>query len=53
MAIEGRTRLGTALLIVLPLWIGMYVLFVKLLHVPWPPSLLGDALPWLRSATGG
>src|SRR5215831_5785130 len=52
MAIEGRTRLGTALLIVLPLWIGMYVLFVKLLHVPWPPSLLGDALPWLRSATG-
>jgi hypothetical protein len=52
MTIEGRTRLGTALLIVLPLWAGMYVLFVKLLHVPWPPSLLGDALPWLRAASG-
>jgi hypothetical protein len=23
-----------------------------LLAVPWPPSLLGDALPWLREATG-
>jgi TctA family transporter len=51
MTIEGRTRLGTALMIVLPLWVGMYVLFVKLLHVPWPPSLLGDALPWLRAAS--
>jgi TctA family transporter len=51
MTIEGRTRLGTALLIVVPLWVGMYVLFVKLLHVPWPPSLLGDALPWLRAAS--
>jgi TctA family transporter len=51
MTIEGRTPLGTALMIVLPLWVGMYVLFVKLLHVPWPPSLLGDALPWLRAAS--
>jgi putative tricarboxylic transport membrane protein len=52
MTVEGRTRLGTSLAIVLPLWAGMYVLFVKLLHVPWPPSLLGDALPWLRAASG-
>jgi putative tricarboxylic transport membrane protein len=52
MVVEGRTRVGTAVLIVAPLWAGMYVLFVKLLHVPWPPSLLGDALPWLRAASG-
>ena len=52
MLIEGRTRVTTALLVVAPLWLGMYVLFVKLLHVPWPPSLLGDALPWLRAASG-
>jgi len=52
MLIEGRTRVTTALLVVAPLWLGMYVLFVKLLHVPWPPSVLGDALPWLRAASG-
>jgi hypothetical protein len=52
MTIAGGTRPLTALAIALPLWGGMYVLFVKFLHVPWPPSLLGDALPWLRAATG-
>jgi hypothetical protein len=30
----------------------MYLLFVKLLHVPWPPSLLGDMVPALRAFTG-
>jgi hypothetical protein len=28
------------------------VLFEKLLHVPWPPSLLGDAFPDLRDLSG-
>lgn len=50
MVIQGRTRWITAIAIALPLWVGMYVLFVKLLHVPWPPSLLGDAFPALRLA---
>lgn len=27
-------------------------IFDRLLAVPWPPALLGDALPWLREATG-
>ena len=52
MATVGRTRPVTASLITVPLWIGMYLLFVKLLHVPWPPSLLGDWLPELRDLTG-
>jgi hypothetical protein len=26
--------------------------FVKLLHVPWPPSLLGDAFPDLLELSG-
>jgi len=50
MVILGRTQWITAIAIALPLWVGMYVLFVKLLHVPWPPSLLGDAFPGLRLA---
>ena len=49
MVTEGRTRLVPAVLITISLWIGMYLLFQKLLHVPWPPSLLGDELPWLRT----
>jgi hypothetical protein len=49
---QGGTRVGTALLIVVPILAGMYLLFVKLLHVPWPPSLLGDMVPALRAFTG-
>lgn len=30
----------------------MYLLFNTLLHVPWPPSLLGNAFPQLRSMLG-
>ena len=52
MVTVGRTRPGAAALITLSLWIGMYLLFVKLLHVPWPPSLLGDMLPDWREITG-
>ena len=51
MIFYGETRWSTALLIVVPMWIGMYVLFVTLLNVPWPPSLLGDLLPELRTLT--
>ncbi len=52
MTLQSRVRWTTALLIAIPLWVGMYVLFVKLLHVPWPPSLLGDELPELRRFMG-
>ena len=49
---ERRTPIVQALAIVAGLLIGMYLLFVKLLHVPWPPSLLGDLFPALRDALG-
>ncbi|HMA75539.1 MAG TPA: tripartite tricarboxylate transporter permease [Xanthobacteraceae bacterium] len=52
MSTAGKTRWPLALIITVSLWIGFYFLFVKLLHVPWPPSLLGDALPDLREWTG-
>ncbi|HSV26138.1 MAG TPA: tripartite tricarboxylate transporter permease [Xanthobacteraceae bacterium] len=52
MSTAGKTPWPTALIITASLWIGFYVLFVKLLHAPWPPSLLGDTLPQLREWTG-
>jgi len=52
MSTAGKTPWPMALIITISLWIGFYVLFVKLLHVPWPPSLLGDMLPDLREWTG-
>jgi TctA family transporter len=52
MIVHGGVRWRTAVLIAAPLWAGMYVLFVTLLHVPWPPSLLGDAWPALRTTLG-
>jgi TctA family transporter len=52
MVTAGRTRWTLALAITVSLWAGFYVLFVKLLHVPWPPSFLGDAFPDLREMTG-
>jgi TctA family transporter len=52
MSTAGKTPWPVALIIVVSLWIGFYVLFAKLLHVPWPPSLLGDVFPELREWTG-
>lgn len=52
MASAGKTPWPMALLITVSLWIGFYVLFVRLLHVPWPPSFLGDTFPELREWTG-
>jgi hypothetical protein len=52
MSTAGKTPWPMALIIVVSLWIGFYVLFAKLLHVPWPPSLLGDMFPDLRELTG-
>ncbi len=52
MSTAGKTRWPIALIITISLWIGFYVLFVKLLHVPWPPSVLGDVFPDLREWAG-
>jgi TctA family transporter len=52
MVTAGKTRWPLALVITVSLWIGFYFLFDRLLHVPWPPSLLGDAFPDLRDLTG-
>jgi TctA family transporter len=52
MLFVGRVGWVTAVLITLVLWVGMYLLFNTLLHVPWPPSYLGDAFPQLRSRLG-
>jgi hypothetical protein len=30
----------------------LWGIFDLVLAVPWPSSLLGDAMPWLREATG-
>ena len=53
MATAGRTRWPTALAIAVSVWVVFYFLFVKLLHVPWPPSLLGDMFPDLREGPVG
>jgi hypothetical protein len=52
MATAGRTRPITALVITAALWAGFYVLFDRFLHVPWPPSLVGDMFPDLREWFG-
>jgi TctA family transporter len=52
MATAGKIPWPTAVLVTVPLWIGFYLLFVTLLHVPWPPSLIGDGFPDLREWTG-
>jgi hypothetical protein len=52
MVTAGKIPWPTALIITASLAIGSYVLFVKLLHVPWPPSLLGDVFPDLRELSG-
>jgi hypothetical protein len=49
----GAARWSTTLLIAIPLWIAMYLLFNTLLHVTWPPSLLGDAFPQPRAMLTG
>ena len=52
MVVEGRTRVLTAILILIPFSIGIYILFHNVLHIPWPQSMLGDLFPDLRRATG-
>lgn len=48
MRIEGKLSWRRALMISIPLWIAMFILFGRLLNVPWPESLLGNTFPMLR-----
>jgi hypothetical protein len=49
----GAASWSMAFMVAIPLLIGMYLLFNTLLHVPWPPSLVGDEFPQLRALLGG
>ncbi|MGI9379032.1 MAG: tripartite tricarboxylate transporter permease [Methyloligellaceae bacterium] len=49
--ISRETDIGwrKSILIAIPAVIGMFLLFDRALHMPWPTSLLGDIFPVLRS----
>jgi TctA family transporter len=47
---EGREGWGTAIGISAAIWIAWYMLFHRILNVPWPAALLGDWFPALRSS---
>ena len=50
MRFEGGESWPTTLAIALLTWIVAYVLFHKILIIPWPQALLGDWLGFLRSS---
>ena len=52
MRVEFAERWPVALVAAAAATAFLWGIFDRLLAVPWPPSLLGDALPWLREATG-
>jgi len=45
MVYFGGARWRTALMITVPMWIIMLMLFDNVLHIPWPDSVLGDLWP--------
>jgi TctA family transporter len=47
---EGKESWKTTLAIAVPVWGLSYVLFHKILIIPWPQALLGNWLPALRSS---
>lgn len=50
--IEFRERFRTALRLTLALAAGFWLLFDRVFMLPWPPAVLGDVWPWLRSVSG-
>ncbi len=46
---EGRERWTTALAVSVPVWIVSYLLFHRLLVIPWPQTVVGDLFPVLRT----
>jgi hypothetical protein len=49
MRFEGRERWKMVLSVALPLWLGSYFLFHKILLVTWPLSVVGNLFPVLRT----
>lgn len=49
MRFEGKESWSMVLGIAVPMWVASYGLFHKILLVPWPPALIGNIFPWLRS----
>lgn len=46
---EGRERWTTALAVSVPVWLVSYLLFHRLLVIPWPQTVVGDLFPMLRT----
>ncbi|MBW6422278.1 tripartite tricarboxylate transporter permease [Rhizobium sp. XQZ8] len=49
MRFEGKQPWLRTLVIAICIWASMFILFDKLLNMPWPQSYLGDAFPALRT----
>ncbi len=47
---EGKESWLTTLSISIPLWIFCYLLFHRILVIPWPQTVVGDIFPALRSS---
>lgn len=49
MRFEGRESWTTTLAVAVPVWLVGYLLFHKLLIIPWPQTVVGDLWPVLRT----
>ena len=49
MRFEGKESWKVTLLVGIPVWLVSYMLFHKLLIIPWPQTLIGDWFPVLRT----
>ncbi len=49
MRYEGRETWKVTLSIAVPIWIIAYLLFHRLLVIPWPQTVIGDLFPVLRT----
>lgn len=47
---QGKESWKMTLAVAAPVWGLSYILFHKVLFIPWPQALLGDWLPFLRSS---
>jgi TctA family transporter len=49
MRFEGKESWKITLMVGIPVWLVSYMLFHKLLIIPWPQTLVGDWFPVLRT----
>ncbi|MBT4938845.1 MAG: tripartite tricarboxylate transporter permease [Rhodospirillaceae bacterium] len=49
LRMEGKEKWPMVIAVSLGTWTFSYILFHLVLHIPWPQSLIGDLLPFLRS----